>query len=185
MLMCVGLGNPGQQYAMTRHNVGFMAVDAFAASYNFPEFKKKFHGELSECKLNSNSCILLKPLTYMNLSGSAVQAAMAFYKMKSEQVIVFHDDLDLVPGQIKVKFGGGAGGHNGLKSLDQQIGNNYWRVRIGIGHPGARHLVTNYVLSPFLATDHEWLIQLLQKLAQELPNLALEKPDVWVKRFYT
>lgn len=184
MLMCVGLGNPGQQYFMTRHNIGFMAVDTFAKSYDFPDFKKKFQGELTERKLNSNSFILLKPLTYMNLSGASVQAAMAFYKLSSEQVIVFHDDLDLIPGQIKVKFGGGAGGHNGLKSLDQAIGNNYWRVRIGIGHPGDRHLVTNYVLSPFLATDHDWLIQLLQKLSKELPNLALEKPDVWLKRLY-
>jgi PTH1 family peptidyl-tRNA hydrolase len=182
--MCVGLGNPGQQYAMTRHNVGFMAVDTFAKSYDFPDFKKKFQGELSERRLDGSSYILLKPLTYMNLSGSSVQAAMAFYKLKSDQVVVFHDDLDLVPGQIKVKFGGGAGGHNGLKSLDQLIGNNYWRVRIGIGHPGVRNMVTSYVLSPFLATDHDWLVELLQKLSKEFPNLALENPDVWLKRFY-
>jgi PTH1 family peptidyl-tRNA hydrolase len=118
----------------------------------------------------------------MNLSGTSVQAAMAFYKIKPEQVIVIHDDLDLVPGQIKVKLGGGAGGHNGLKSIDQSIGNAYWRLRLGIGHPGARHLVTPHVLSAFPSTDHEWLATILQKLAEEFVYLASEKPDTWIKR---
>lgn len=185
MLVCVGLGNPGQQYSMNRHNVGFMMMDAFAASYNFPDFKKKFQGELSERKSGKDSVVLFKPLTFMNLSGSAVQALMAFYKLKPEQIIVFHDDLYLIPGQIKIKLGGGAGGHNGLKSIDQSIGNNYWRVRIGIGHPGAKHLVTNYVLSSFLATDHEWLVSLLQKLSEEFMHLTKETPDIWIKRFNT
>ena len=147
MLLCVGLGNPGQQYLMTRHNIGFMAIDAIGCSYDFPSFKKKFQGEYSEHKINDTAVGLLKPQTFMNLSGASVQSAMAFYKLKSEQVIVIHDDLDLVPGQIKVKLGGGAGGHNGLKSIDQSIGNNYWRLRLGIGHPGDRHLVTPHVLS--------------------------------------
>ena len=183
MLLCVGLGNPGQQYLMTRHNIGFMAIDAIGCSYDFPSFKKKFQGEYSEHKINDTAVGLLKPQTFMNLSGASVQSAMAFYKLKSEQVIVIHDDLDLVPGQIKVKLGGGAGGHNGLKSIDQSIGNNYWRLRRGIGHPGDRHLVTPHVLSAFPSTDHEWLTTLLQSLAEQFTHLVSEKPDVWVKRF--
>ena len=118
----------------------------------------------------------------MNLSGSSVQAAMAFYKIKPEQVVVVHDDLDLVPGQIKVKLGGGAGGHNGLKSIDQSIGNNYWRLRLGIGHPGARHLVTSHVLSAFEPSDHDWLSDLLRLIAEQFIHLPSEKLDVWVKR---
>ncbi len=182
MLLCVGLGNPGQQYLMTRHNIGFMAVDAVANSYDFPSFKKKFQSDYSERKIGDVAVGLLKPQTFMNLSGSSVQSAMAFYKLKPEQIIVIHDDLDLVPGQVKVKLAGGAGGHNGLKSIDQSISNNYWRLRLGIGHPGDRHLVTSYVLSAFPSTDHEWLIILLQKIAQEFTHLTSEKPDVWVKR---
>lgn len=182
MLLCVGLGNPGQQYLMTRHNIGFMAIDAIAHSYDFPSLKKKFQGEYSERKISDTSVGLLKPQTYMNLSGTSVQSAMAFYKLKPEQIIVIHDDLDLVPGQIKVKLGGGAGGHNGLKSIDQSIGNNYWRLRLGIGHPGDRHLVTPHVLSTFPQTDHEWLITLLQLLAEQFIHLVSEKPDAWVKR---
>ncbi len=182
MLLCVGLGNPGQQYLMTRHNIGFMAIDTIGCSYDFPSFKKKFQGEYSEHKINDTAVGLLKPQTFMNLSGASVQSAMAFYKLKSEQVIVIHDDLDLVPGQIKAKFGGGAGGHNGLKSIDQSIGNNYWRLRLGIGHPGDRHLVTPHVLSAFSSTDHEWLATLLQSLAEQFTYLVSEKPDIWVKR---
>lgn len=182
MLLCVGLGNPGQQYLMTRHNIGFMAVDAVAHSYDFPSFKKKFQSEYSERKINGAAVGLLKPQTFMNLSGSSVQSAMAFYKLKPEQIIVIHDDLDLMPGQVKVKLGGGAGGHNGLKSIDQSIGNSYWRLRLGIGHPGIKHLVTSHVLSAFSSTDHEWLIMLLKKISQEFAYLTSEKPDVWVKR---
>lgn len=182
MILCVGLGNPGQQYLMNRHNIGFMAIDSFASEYNFPVFKRKFHGEISESKIDSNLVILLKPQTYMNLSGSSVQSTMDFYKIALEKVIVFHDDLDLIPGQIKVKQGGGAAGHNGLRSLDKMIGNNYWRVRIGIGHPGDRSMVSNYVLSPFQKSDHEWLAILLQKLSSEFSHLTVENPHIWSKR---
>lgn len=182
MLLCVGLGNPGQQYLMTRHNIGFMAIDAIAHSYDFPNFKKKFQADYSERRLGEKSIGLLKPQTFMNLSGASVQAAMAFYKLKPEQILVIHDDLDLIPGQIKVKLGGGAGGHNGLKSIDQTIGNNYWRLRLGIGHPGARHLVTPHVLSAFDNSDHEWLLGLLRLISEHFVHLPTEKPDVWVKR---
>ena len=118
----------------------------------------------------------------MNLSGISVQSAMAFYKLKPEEILVIHDDLDLIPGQVKVKFGGGAGGHNGIKSIDQAIGNNYWRLRLGIGHPGDRNLVTNHVLSAFQNSDHDWLTSLLQKIANEFLHLMTEKPDNWVRR---
>ena len=182
MLLCVGLGNPGQQYLMTRHNIGFMAIDTIAHSYDFPTFKKRFQAEYSERKFDNVSVGLLKPQTYMNLSGTAVQSAMAFYKLKPEQILVIHDDLDLIPGQIKVKLGGGAGGHNGLKSLDQTIGNNYWRLRLGIGHPGDRHLVTNHVLSPFVSADHDWIANLLQKIAQEFVHMPTEEINNWIKR---
>ncbi|MBP9829223.1 MAG: aminoacyl-tRNA hydrolase [Proteobacteria bacterium] len=182
MLLCVGLGNPGQQYLMTRHNIGFMVVDAVSLNYNFPIFRKKFQSEFSERKIRDVNIGLIKPQTFMNLSGVSVQSAMAFYKLKPEQIIVIHDDLDLIPGQIKVKFGGGSGGHNGLKSIDQAIGNGYWRLRLGIGHPGVKHLVAPHVLSPFLPADHEWLKILLQKIAQEFEHLASESPDVWGRR---
>jgi len=185
MLSYVGLGNPGQQYLMTRHNIGFMVIDAVARSYNFPSFSKKFKSEYSEHKINNMPVGLLKPQTFMNLSGQAVQQIMAFYKLKPEQLIVIHDDLDLIPGQVKVKFGGGAGGHNGLKSIDQCIGNAYWRLRLGIGHPGERHLVTPYVLSAFPSADHDWLINLLNKISQEFGSLLSEKPDEWIKRLAT
>lgn len=182
MFLIVGLGNPGQQYLMTRHNIGFMAIDAIAQSYNFPDFKKKFQGEITESKFGNNAVGLLKPQTYMNLSGQSVQAVMAFYKLKPEQILVVHDDLDLSPGQVRVKLGGGAGGHNGLKSIDQSIGNNYWRLRLGIGHPGDRHLVTSHVLSAFAQQDHEWLVSLLQLIAENFSFMLNEKPDVWIKR---
>lgn len=182
MLLCVGLGNPGQQYLMTRHNIGFMAVDAIADSYDFPSFSKKFKGEYSESKINGVTVGLLKPQTFMNLSGQSIQQIMSFYKLSLDQIIVIHDDLDLVPGQIKLKIGGGAGGHNGLKSIDQCVGSNYWRLRLGIGHPGERHLVTSYVLSAFSSSDHEWLVNLLQKISKEFEFLPLEKPDLWIKR---
>lgn len=182
MLLCVGLGNPGHQYLMTRHNIGFMAIDTILHSYDFPISKKKFQSEYTERKINEFFVGLLKPQTYMNLSGSAVQSALAFYKLKPEQMLVIHDDLDLIPGQIKIKLGGGAGGHNGLKSIDQSIGNNYWRLRLGIGHPGDRHLVNNHVLSAFHNSDHDWLANLLQKIAEEFKHLPAEKPDIWAKR---
>lgn len=182
MLLCVGLGNPGQQYLMTRHNIGFMAIDTIASTYDFPVFKKQFQAEYSERKFKEIAVSLLKPQTYMNVSGASVLAAMTFYKLKLEQILVMHDDIDLIPGQVKLKLGGGAGGHNGLKSIDHTIGNNYWRLRLGVGHPGDRHLVTNYVLSAFPSTDHDWLTDLLQKIAHEFVHLPTEKPDIWVKR---
>lgn len=147
MKLIVGLGNPGPEYAHTRHNIGFMAADAIAHANGFSPWTKKFKGAYSEGKIGGEKVLLLKPFTYMNLSGDSAVAATQFFKIPVDDVIVLHDELDILPGKLRVKKGGGAGGHNGLKSLDAHIGADYWRVRIGIGHPGNKDLVSPYVLS--------------------------------------
>ncbi len=182
--LIVGLGNPGEEYARTRHNVGFMAVDAVAGKYGCAAWKKKFRGLIA----GAESFLLLKPQTFMNLSGESAVEALNFYKLTPEDVVVFHDDIDLLPGQIKIKQGGGAGGHNGLKSLDAHIGANYWRVRIGIGRPESRtcavaeqsraykeDAVTNYVLNSFAKSDKAWLDPLLEEAASEFDLLLAGK----------
>lgn len=169
--LIIGLGNPGSEYEATRHNIGFMAVDALAEKYHCGAWKKKFKG-LVTAHASEPAFFLLKPQTYMNLSGEAVGEAMRFYQLAPEDVIVFHDDLDLLPGQVKIKQGGGTGGHNGLKSIDAHIGQNYWRVRLGIGHPGEKgEAVTNHVLDRFAKADKEWLEALLEVLATEFPKM--------------
>ncbi len=167
--LIIGLGNPGDEYIRTRHNIGFMAVDEIAARYHAGAWKKKFRGLITQAE----SFLLLKPQTFMNLSGEAALEAMQFYQMKPEQIIVFHDDLDLDPGQVRIKQGGGTGGHNGLKSMDAQVGQNYWRVRLGIGRPMTEQgdivkgdVVSNYVLNPFAKADKVWLESLLAALAK-------------------
>jgi peptidyl-tRNA hydrolase, PTH1 family len=172
MKLFVGLGNPGGQYAFNRHNVGFMAIDAIAAAHGFPAWRKRFQGVAAEGKLGRESVLLLKPGTYMNESGRSVGEAVRFYKLELADVIVFHDELDLAPGKVRVKTGGGTAGHNGLKSLTAHIGNDYVRVRIGIGHPGAKELVTHWVLNNFAKSDHAWLEPLLGAIAQGAPDLA-------------
>jgi PTH1 family peptidyl-tRNA hydrolase len=172
MKLFVGLGNPGAQYALNRHNVGFMAVDAIAASHAFPTWRKRFQGLAAEGKLGRESVLLLKPQTYMNESGRSVGEAVRFYKLDLADVIVFHDELDLAPGKVRVKTGGGTAGHNGLKSLAAHIGNDYVRVRIGIGHPGNKALVHGHVLQNFAKTDHDWLELLLGAIAEASPDLA-------------
>jgi peptidyl-tRNA hydrolase, PTH1 family len=171
--LIIGLGNPGDDYARTRHNVGFMVADEIAAHTHCPAWKKKFHGLIAA----TNDFLLLKPQTFMNLSGQAAAEALKFYQLAPESVIVFHDDIDLLPGQVKIKQDGGAGGHNGLKSLDSHIGANYWRVRIGIGRPADSvdkdEAVTNYVLGSFAKADKTWLEPLLTALACEI-DLLLE-----------
>ncbi len=163
MKLFVGLGNPGAEYAFNRHNVGFMAVDAIASAHNFPAWRKRFQGAACEGKLGRGNVLLLKPGTYMNESGRAVGEAVRFYKLELSDVVVFHDELDLAPGKVRVKTGGGVAGHNGLKSLTAHIGNDYVRVRIGIGHPGSREAVTHHVLSNFLKADRDWLEPLLRR----------------------
>ena len=177
MKLFVGLGNPGGDYAFHRHNVGFMAVDAIAASHAFPAWRKRFSGVAAEGKLGGETVLLLKPQTYMNESGRSVGETIRFYKLDLGNVTVFHDELDLAPGKVRVKRGGGVAGHNGLRSLTAHIGNDYWRVRIGIGHPGHRDLVTHHVLRDFAKADRDWLKPLLDAIADAAPDLARGASD--------
>lgn len=167
MLLIVGLGNPGKKYAGNRHNIGFMALDQFADDNAFPAFKSKFQGQYSEGRIAGQKVGLLKPETYMNESGCSVGAACKFFKIAPEQVIVLHDELDLKPGQVKVRQGGGNAGHNGLKSIQAHLGTpDFIRVRIGIGHPGDKNKVSGYVLSDFAKADQDWIEKLLPVLSK-------------------
>ncbi len=182
MYLLVGLGNPGLEYTENRHNVGFMCLDEIRKSYGFPPEKQKFSGFLTEGIIEEEKVYLFKPLTYMNRSGQAVAEAARFFKIPPEQVIVFHDDLDLVPGKVQMKHGGGHGGHNGLRDLDAHMGNQYWRVRIGIGRPLHKGAVTSYVLSNFSKEEHIWLDPLLVLLADEAHLLFTTKPQDYVAK---
>lgn len=169
MFLIVGLGNPGAEYADTRHNVGFMAADYIAEHYNFSSFKSKFDGLIADGNIENEKVLILKPQTYMNLSGNSVLKAAAFYKILPENIIVIHDDMDLKPGQLKAKIGGGAGGHNGLKSIDSHLGANYYRIRIGVGHPnGCGEEVVNHVLSCFSKADRELLSQNIKAISETI-----------------
>jgi PTH1 family peptidyl-tRNA hydrolase len=169
----VGLGNPGAKYAETRHNVGWMAVDAIARAHGFGPERAKFQGRLCEGMLGGEKVLILKPETFMNLSGQAVGEALRFHKLTPADVTVFHDELDLAPGRLRVKQGGGHAGHNGLRSLHQHIGPDYARVRIGIGHPGDRNRVADYVLRDFHKVERQdWLDALLDGVADGAPKLA-------------
>ncbi len=173
MLLLVGLGNPGAGYANNRHNIGFMAVDAIAHRHRFAPWRARFQGEISEGMLNGEKVMALKPATFMNLSGQAVGEAIRFYKIAPEQVIVFYDEIELEPGKVRVKMAGGSAGHNGIRSLDAHIGYDYWRVRLGIGHPG-KELVHAHVLSNFAKGDAIWVEKLLDAVADAVPDLAAE-----------
>ncbi len=173
MKLLVGLGNPGAEYARNRHNIGFMAVDAIAAAHDFAPWRSKFHGLVADGRLGAEKVLLLKPGTYMNLSGDAVQAALAFYKLEPGDVVVLHDELDLAAGKVRVRRGGGSAGHNGIRSIDAHIGPDFTRVRLGIGHPGDKRLVTGHVLGDFAKADAEWLDPLLAGAADGAPALAL------------
>ncbi|WP_341702715.1 aminoacyl-tRNA hydrolase [Ferrovibrio sp.] len=171
MLLLVGLGNPGPEHKRQRHNVGFMAVDAIAEQHNFQPFRKRFQGDLAEGVLAGTKTLILKPQTYMNLSGKAVGEAAHFFKIPPQQVVVLHDELDLAAGKIRMKTGGGHAGHNGLRSVDAAIGPDYRRLRIGIGHPG-KDRVLGYVLQNFHTDEHAWLDPLLEAMAVEAGYLA-------------
>ncbi|WP_197915815.1 aminoacyl-tRNA hydrolase [Thiosulfatihalobacter marinus] len=172
MKLFVGLGNPGPKYAANRHNIGFMALDRIAADHGFSPWKGKFQGAIAEGRLGRNKILLLKPETFMNLSGQSVGEAMRFYKLDSTDITVFHDELDLAPGKCRVKSGGGHAGHNGLRSIHQHIGPHYDRVRLGIGHPGHKNAVSGYVLRDFPKADANWLDDLLRGLSDGAPHLA-------------
>lgn len=165
MHLFVGLGNPGARYAGHRHNVGFMVVDAIAGRYGFGPPRKKFQGTVSEGRIAGKKVLLLKPETQMNLSGNSVAAAARFYKAPIDKVVVFHDELDLAPGKLRVKTSGGEAGHNGLRSVSSHLGKDYRRVRIGIGHPGDKAKVTGHVLGDFSKADKAWLEPLVEAIA--------------------
>ncbi|MCB2111019.1 MAG: aminoacyl-tRNA hydrolase [Defluviimonas sp.] len=172
MRLFVGLGNPGAKYAGNRHNIGFMALDRIAADHGFAPWRTKFQGAISEGRLGTMRVALLKPGTFMNLSGQSVGEAMRFYRLEPADVTVFHDELDLAPGKCRVKTGGGHAGHNGLRSLHQHIGDGYGRVRLGIGHPGHKDRVAPYVLSDFAKADAGWLDDLLRGISDGAEALA-------------
>lgn len=172
MKVFVGLGNPGTRYAGNRHNVGFMALDRMASDHDFEPWRKKFQAEISEGTVGGERVLLIKPQTYMNESGQSVGAAARFLKVAPSDIFVFHDELDLAPGKVKVKTGGGNAGHNGLRSVSAHIGNDFVRVRLGIGHPGSREAVVPFVLNDFAKSDQDWLDVMLSALSKSLPHLA-------------
>ena len=180
--LLVGLGNPGSKYENHRHNVGFMAADEIVRRYNFSGPQSKYKGDLYTGEIDGIKTLIIKPQTFMNNSGVSVQAAAAFFKIKPENIIVLYDELDLAPGKIKIKQGGGAGGHNGIRSIDSHLGKNYWRVRIGIGHPGDKERVTGHVLGNFSREDQKWLDNLLPVLADEAPHLVNKDMPQYMSR---
>ena len=165
MLVFAGLGNPGAKYADNRHNVGFMAADAIARRHSFSPWSMKFQGLIAEGTIAGEKILLIKPQTFMNLSGQPVGEALRFYKLGPEALTVFYDEIDLPAGKLRVKVGGGAGGHNGIRSIDGHVGNAYRRVRIGVGHPGVKEMVQHHVLGDFAKADREWLDPLLDAIA--------------------
>lgn len=172
MQLWVGLGNPGPQYAMHRHNVGFMALDVIAEMHGFGPVQKKFQGWLQEGRVGGVRVLLLKPATFMNESGRAVGEALRFYKLGMDALTVFHDELDLAPFKVKVKTGGGTAGHNGLRSIDQHLGPEFRRVRLGIGHPGHKDRVTGYVLGNYAKAEIDDLTDMLAAIGSEAGRLA-------------
>ncbi|MBD3663949.1 aminoacyl-tRNA hydrolase [Sulfitobacter aestuariivivens] len=172
MILIAGLGNPGAKYARNRHNIGFMAVDRIAEDHDFAPWRGKHQGSVSEGRFGSTRAVLLKPETFMNKSGQSVQAAMRFYKLEPDDVIVIHDEIDLAPGKMKFKQGGGHAGHNGLRSIHAHIGPDYGRVRLGVGHPGHKDAVPGYVLRDFPKADDDWLDDLLRGISDGAPYLA-------------
>jgi peptidyl-tRNA hydrolase, PTH1 family len=173
MRIIVGLGNPGPRHERNRHNIGFMAADAIVRRHGFPAWRSKFQSEMVEGTIGGERVLVVKPQTYMNLSGEAVAAAARFYKVPPADVIVLHDELDLAPGKLRVKRGGGAAGHNGLRSIDAHIGQDYWRIRLGIGHPGAKELVHGYVLQNFPPDEtRAWVEPLVDAVGEAMPLMV-------------
>ncbi|MDB5556942.1 MAG: pth, partial [Rhizobium sp.] len=171
VFIIAGLGNPGRQYQDNRHNIGFMALDAIKRAHSFSPWSRKFKSEISEGTIGTEKVLLMKPQTFMNLSGDAIGEAMRFYKLAPTDVIVFHDELDLPAAKVRVKVGGGNGGHNGLRSMDAHVGRDYKRVRLGIGHPGVKDMVSNHVLGDFHKVDQEWLDPLLDDIGRNVELL--------------
>ena len=182
MKLMVGLGNPGTDYAKTRHNIGFMAIDRIADLHHISAFKSRFQSQVAEGRLGSTKLLLIKPQTFMNNSGQAVGEAMRFYKLAPEDVCVVYDEIELTPGKVRVKLGGGSAGHNGIKSIDKHIGNAFWRVRLGVGHPRVKDKVNGHVLSNFSKTDQDWLEPLLDSIAREAELLLTGGENLFMTR---
>ncbi|BCH15127.1 MULTISPECIES: aminoacyl-tRNA hydrolase [unclassified Mesorhizobium] len=182
MLLFAGLGNPGAKYANHRHNVGFMAADAIARRHSFSPWSKKFQGLIAEGTLAGEKILLIKPQTFMNLSGQSVGEALRFYKLDASALSVFYDEIDLAAGKVRVKVGGGSGGHNGIRSLEQHVGKDFRRVRIGVGHPGVKAMVHGHVLGDFAKTDREWLDVLLDTIAEAAGLLAKGDDNSFMNR---
>ncbi len=184
MRLFVGLGNPGAKYANNRHNIGFMAVNEIARRHGFGPWRRRFQGETSEGALDHQKVVLLRPATYMNDSGRAVQEAANFFKMAAAEIIVFQDEIELPPAKVRVKIGGGIAGHNGLRSISAHIGNEYRRVRLGIGHPGIKELVHGHVLSDFGKNDWPWVEALCAAIADNAGLLAGGKDSTFQNRVH-
>ena len=182
MLLLVGLGNPGSKYAANRHNIGFMAVDETVRRHGFPPWRDRFSSAVAEGAIAGARVMAVKPQTWMNLSGDAVGAACRFYKIDPAEVFVVHDELDLKPAKVRVKRGGGSAGHNGLRSLDAAIGADYWRIRIGIGHPGVKELVHPYVLQNFAEDERPWVARVVEAVAEAMPLLVGGEAEAFMTR---
>ena len=182
MRLFVGLGNPGPQHQMNRHNIGFMALDTIHKHHNFPAWSRKFDGLMSEGMIDGEKIILFKPQKFMNVSGQPVYQASFFFKLTPDDIYVFHDELDLAPGKIRVKKGGGTAGHNGLRSIEQNLGAEFWRVRLGIGHPGDKDWVSQHVLGDFFKTEAAWLAPLLAGIGFHATRLARGDADAFMSK---
>jgi PTH1 family peptidyl-tRNA hydrolase len=184
MRLFVGLGNPGTKYAHNRHNIGFMAVGEIARRHGFAPWRRRFQGETSEGTLDGERVVLLRPATFMNESGRAVQEAANFFKIGVDEVVVFQDELELPPGKVRIKLGGGIAGHNGLRSISAHIGNEYRRVRLGIGHPGVKELVHGYVLSDFAKSDRPWVETLCEAVADSAGLLVTGRDSAFQNKVH-
>ena len=184
MRLFVGLGNPGAKYAHNRHNIGFMAVEQIARRHGFAPWRRRFQGETAEGTLDGERVVLLRPLTFMNESGRAVQEAANFFKLAAGEITVFQDELELPAAKVRVKVGGGIAGHNGLRSISSHIGNDYRRVRLGISHPGIKELVHGHVLSDFAKDDRPWVVALCEAVADNAALLTTEKDSTFQNRVH-
>jgi peptidyl-tRNA hydrolase, PTH1 family len=184
MRLFVGLGNPGTKHAHNRHNIGFMAVDEIARRRAFAPWRRRFQGETSEGTLDGERVVLLRPATFMNESGRAVQEAASFFKLGESEITVFQDELELPPGKVRVKVGGGIAGHNGLRSISAHVGNEYRRVRLGIGHPGVKELVHSHVLSDFAKSDRPWVEALCEAVSDNAGLLVARRDSTFQNKVH-
>ena len=184
MRLFVGLGNPGAKHAHNRHNIGFMAVDEIARRHGFAPWRRRFQGETAEGTLDRERVVLLRPSTFMNEAGRAVQEAASFFKLSEGEITVFQDELELPAAKVRVKVGGGIAGHNGLRSISSHVGNDYRRVRLGIGHPGVKELVHGYVLSDFAKDERPWVVALCEAIADNAGLLVTDKDSTFQNKVH-